>query len=275
MKLIIKGFIIGLGKIMPGVSGSMLAIILNEYDNIIRNIAEIRIDTYNKIKYLSKIGTGIVLAIITMSNVIVKLLNKYYITTMLLFIAIITSNIPKTLKKIKPNFKDINISIICLIIIEIIIKIILRKPNQQIKNNIQLIEFIELIGIGSLDAISSIIPGISGTAILMYFGFYNKIINMFATLTNIKLLKTNMIILIPFIIGFVVTTILMSKILNYIIKSKPNLLIIFSTILMIYTTTVLLKDTISKIKTTSNIILGFIFFLLTITISIKIKNKIE
>ena len=104
MKLIIKGFIIGLGKIMPGVSGSMLAIILNEYDNIIRNIAEIRIDTYNKIKYLNKIGTGIVLAIITMSNVIVKLLNKYYITTMLLFIAIITSNIPKTLKKNKTQF---------------------------------------------------------------------------------------------------------------------------------------------------------------------------
>ena len=275
MKLILKGFIIGIGKIMPGVSGAMLAITLNEYDNIINNIAEIRIDTFNKMKYLSKIGLGIILAIITMSNIIVKLLNKCYIATMLLFIAIITSKIPKMIKKTKINIKDIKISIICLIIIEIIISIVLTKNHQQVNDKNTIIKIIEVIGIGGIDAVSSIIPGISGTAILMHFGYYDKIINTFATISNVTVLKSNLLILIPFVIGFTITTILMSKLLNELIKNKTNLLRIFSTILMIYTTSMLIKDVLSKMKSKTNIILGLLFFIIIIITSLKIQNIIE
>ena len=77
MKLILKGFIIGLGKIMPGVSGAMLAITLNEYDVIIESIANIKKDIYNNTKYLSKLGIGIILAIILASKIII--LSKHTI----------------------------------------------------------------------------------------------------------------------------------------------------------------------------------------------------
>ena len=77
MILIIKGLIVGLGKIIPGVSGSILAIRLNIYEDMIYSINNL----FNKksIIFLTKIGIGIVLAIIFGSNIITYLLSKFYL----------------------------------------------------------------------------------------------------------------------------------------------------------------------------------------------------
>ena len=233
MNLIIKGFIIGIGKIIPGVSGAMIAMLLNEYDNIIDSIANIKKDTYNKTKYLSKIGLGIISAIIIMSKIIVKSISKHYFVTMLLFVGIIIGGILETLKKIKPKKKDIIISILILLLIYIIItKLRIRKYNYG-QNKLK--HFIIIIIMGIMDAISSIIPGISGTATLMYFGYYNEIIETFSTITNISMIEKNVKIMLPFIIGFIIGTIIISKILDKIIKKHPNIVNITITIFMIYT----------------------------------------
>ena len=100
MKLILKGFIIGLGKIMPGVSGAMLAITLNEYNKIIESIANLRNNPIVNTKYLSKLGIGIILAIILGSKIILKCLNKYYFSTMLLFVGIICGGTINLIKRI-------------------------------------------------------------------------------------------------------------------------------------------------------------------------------
>lgn len=271
MNLVIKGLIIGIGKIMPGVSGAMLAITLGEYDKLIENIANIKTKTVEKIRYLSKIGIGIILAIILTSRLIVKCLNNYYLLTMLLFIGIIIGGIPEIIKTIKPKKKDIIISIICIIIIAIITKTKIATNEYIIKYTI--IDFIKLIGIGIIDSISSIVPGISGTAILMSLGYYNTILKTFATATNISLIKTNIFILIPFILGFILGTIFISKLINIIIKRIPNILNIIITIFMTYTTMLLLKNTLQKANNIKELILGIILFISTLIATIKISNK--
>lgn len=272
MKLIIKGFIIGLGKIMPGVSGAMIAITLKEYDKIIESIANIKKDIYNNIKYLSKIGLGIILAIIIMSKIIVNSLNQHYFSTMLLFIGIIISGIIEMTKNITINKKDIIISIVAVIILCLILTI-LKKQNSNNNTTYNIIEFIKLINMGIIDAISSIVPGISGTALLMYFGYYNKIINTFATISNITLIKNNILILTPFIIGFILGTITISKIINNLIKKYPNIINITITIFMIYTTTKLSLNTFKRISSIEELLLGILLFIATLIISIKISNK--
>lgn len=271
MNLVIKGLIIGIGKIMPGVSGAMLAITLGEYDELIESIANIKTKTVEKIRYLSKIGIGIILAIILTSRLIVKCLNNYYLLTMLLFIGIIIGGIPEIIKTIKPKKKDIIISIICIIIIAIITKTKIATNEYIIKYTI--IDFIKLIGIGIIDSISSIVPGISGTAILMSLGYYNTILKTFATATNISLIKTNIFILIPFILGFILGTIFISKLINIIIKRIPNILNIIITIFMTYTTMLLLKNTLQKANNIKELILGIILFISTLIATIKISNK--
>ncbi len=271
MILIIKGFIIGIGKIMPGVSGAMIAITLKEYNKIIQSIADLKKDIYNNTKYLSKIGLGIILAIITMSKIIVKCINNHYFPTILLFTGLIISGIPEIIKETTTQKKDIMIATAIIMIVYMIIKII--RPQDCNTSTYSIIEFIKLIGIGIIDAISSIIPGISGTAILMYLGYYNKIINTFATITKTTHLKSNIYILIPFIIGFIIGTMLISKIIDKIINKYPNTINTMVIIFMTFTIITLLSNAIKLKPQPLDILLGIVLFLCTIIISLKMHYR--
>ena len=103
LDIIIKGFIIGIGKVIPGVSGMALAISLGIYEQILESISNIKKEIKNKSTFLIKLGTGIILAIMLTSKVIVKCLKIYYLPTMLLFIGMITGGIPTIIKESKLN----------------------------------------------------------------------------------------------------------------------------------------------------------------------------
>ena len=80
----IKGFIIGIGKIIPGVSGAMLATIMGVYDKSIFYICNFKNNIKAAIKYLFPIGIGVIVSIILFSKIISLCLDKYYVITMLL-----------------------------------------------------------------------------------------------------------------------------------------------------------------------------------------------
>ena len=194
MNLILKGFIIGLGKIIPGVSGAMLAISLGIYEQILENIANIKNKYKESIKYLVKPSVGIIIAIMLTSKIIVKCLNKYYFSTMLLFIGLIIGGMPYIIKQIKLKKKDIIISLVPLIIILMLTTSL--YPSTKIEINYTISDFIKIIGIGIIDAASSIIPGISGTAILMTLGYYDMILETFGTILDMSKIVENTFIII-------------------------------------------------------------------------------
>lgn len=266
MDLIIKGFIIGIGKILPGVSGSLLAITLGIYEKIIEKISNLKKDIIKNTIFLSKISIGIIISIILFSKIIVKCINDHYFATMLLFIGMITGGIPKIIKKTKLTKSNIIITITTVIILIIILN--LSNSNQGIINNhileYKIEEFIKLIGVGMIDSITSIIPGISGTAILMSIGYYNIIITSFSNITKIDTLTPTLFVLIPFGIGFIIGTIYVSKIINIIIKKNKNIINILSIIFMIITTIILIKQALISKYTKLELIIGLNLFIIGI-----------
>lgn len=269
MDLVAKGFIIGIGKILPGISGAVLAMSLGEYDKIISNIATLKSNTYEKLKYLSKIGFGIIIAIIIASKIIVKCLNKYYSATILLFIGIIIGKMHKTKNEKKHKKEDIIITILITTIIIIFKKIKFIATNYKLEYN--LINFIKTILIGIIDSISSIIPGISGTVILMTTGYYHTIMKSFSTITNITKIKENSFILIPFIFGFTIGTFLVAKIINIIIQKYPNKMNTITTSFMLITTFILMKDIIANISSINEYTISIVSFVLGIILA---KQKV-
>lgn len=276
MELIIKGFIIGLGKIIPGVSGAMLAISLGVYEEILEKIANIKKQLKSSTKYLIKTLIGIILAITITSKIIVKCINMYYLPTMLLFVGLIASGMPKlikniTLKKVKKISTIISILIAIIIIgsIEYTNQVVITSPH---KIEYTTIEFIKLIGIGIVDSIASIIPGISGTALLMILGYYNIILTTFGTISKIEVIPQNSFILIPFTIGFILGTIVISKILNKIIKKQKETLNIIVTIFMIYSLIKLAKTAIIPNQKITTYLIGTILFIIGLIIGITINN---
>ena len=211
--LIVKGLIIGLGKIIPGVSGSMLAISLGIYQSLINSINNFFKDIKKNFIFLSKVGIGVLISIIFFSKLILQALNISYISTIFLFIGLIIGSIDD----IKENIENKNdyISIIIFILV-----LVLGLLN--INNNINIVNpilyFIYYVLMGFVDAVTMIIPGISGTATLMMLGAYNSVINALSNITDINLLMNNLKLLIPFGLGMIIGVVCTAKLVDYLFK---------------------------------------------------------
>ena len=114
MKNFFKGFIVGIGKIIPGVSGAMLAISMGIYDKALNYICSFNSNKKESIKYLFPIGLGIILSIIFFSRIISLFLDRFYLITMLFFVGLIIGGVPMIVCGVKK--KDYYISIISFII---------------------------------------------------------------------------------------------------------------------------------------------------------------
>lgn len=210
MKNFIKGFIVGIGKIIPGVSGAMLAISLGIYDKSIDFICNFKNNKKESIKYLFPIALGVILSIIFFSRVISFCLSNFYLITMLFFIGLIVGGIPNVVNKVEK--KDYYIVIISFIIF-FLISINNIDNVYMIRNNFFDLLIFFLSGI--IEAIGTVVPGISSTALLMVMGTYNDVIASIGSLSNFT-------ILVPFGIGLFVGLVLFVRIINFLFKKYKN-----------------------------------------------------
>ena len=105
--LFLKGFIIGIGKIIPGVSGSVLAVSMGVYEKSLDYLANFRKKFKESISFLMPLGLGIVLSILLFSKIILFFLNSYPMPTLCLFFGLLIGTIPNVIKKLNLSIKII------------------------------------------------------------------------------------------------------------------------------------------------------------------------
>ena len=217
--LIIKGFIVGVGKIIPGVSGAMLAITLGIYDKCIYAISNFTKNIKNNLNLLFFIGIGIILSVGLFSNMVIYLLDSSYFITMCFFIGLIIGGVPKLYNESKVNVK--NKKNIGFIIISFLIILVINyiNPEYVIKTNAN---FITLISIGILEAFAMVVPGISGTALLMLIGYYDMVLIRFSRILNIFNLYETISFFLPFGIGLLIGILIVSKLINFCFRVYKN-----------------------------------------------------
>lgn len=218
IKLIIKGFIIGLGKILPGVSGAVLAMMFNVYEPALAAISDIKKDFYKNIFFLGKLGIGICLALIIGSKLLIFFLQKYYLQTMFLFVGIMLSGV----KEVSTNIKIINFKNISVIVFTVILFITLSSITPALEN-MNIPTLISYFISGVIDAFSSVVPGISGTILLMLLGTYYDVLNSFSSILNLSKIFSNTNVLIPFLLGFLIGGYLTSKLVTYLFRKYHNI----------------------------------------------------
>lgn len=219
VKLIGKGFIIGLGKIIPGVSGGMLAMAMGVYTDAIEAISHFFRSWKRNFLFLFLLAIGALFSIATMSNVIEYSLHHYYLPTMLLFIGLMLGGFSSLSKEIKDTDKKkyglyFLIPFILLMVLGFSRKEHLFLYDGSIKSVVSLFFF------GVIDAITMIVPGISGTAILMLLGCYNMIIETLGNALNLSMMSTTLPILCPFLIGMGFGVIMIIKIVSFLLEKK-------------------------------------------------------
>ncbi len=211
LKLIMKGFVVGIGKIIPGVSGSMLAVTMGIYEKIIKAITNFFDDIKNNSKLLINFGIGVLLAIVLFSRLILFLLNNYYYEVMYLFLGLIIATLLSFIKEVK--FNKYNIFIMVLLFF--IVMVLSCKSSNSVyifKNTI--FDYLYIILLGIIDAFTSIVPGISGTAIYMVMGCYSFVLSILS--------KPNSIIFVIYGIGLIIGIISVCYIMNFLFERYPS-----------------------------------------------------
>ena len=253
--IVFKGIIIGIGKIIPGVSGSMLAILLNVYEKAIYSISNIFKNFKENILFLGLLGIGILISIIIGSNILLFFLDKYYFLTFSFIIGLILGTIPSFLKNIKIDSKN---DLIYLIIPFCIIYIFSHiKFNYYLSSNNLIYLFL-----GLLEAFTTIVPGISSTAIYMSFGLYNKFLNVFSNIFSLRFIL--------FSIGLFIGVFITSKIINLLFKKHRNKTYIIILSILLGSILILIKGVLNLYD--FNIIKFFLFLVIGFVIS-KVLNK--
>lgn len=229
---LLKGILIGIGGIIPGLSGAVIAMVLGLYEDMIYAVGNFFKDMKKNFIFLLPLIIGIAIGFILFSNIQKILLEKYPFQTMLVIIGLIIGTIPALFKS--ANIKKYNSSYLIAFIITLAIGLLISyigKPVIDVQDKvleINLFNIARLALIGFIMAGSHIIPGISGTVILILLGSYGIMLNAIANLKDIFLITSynenfdiiiyNIIIIIPIGVGLLFGAILFSKLMNYLLK---------------------------------------------------------
>lgn len=209
----LSGILIGTCMILPGVSGSVVAIMLGIYEEVIFLVND-NCKNIVKIKKLMPLCMGIIIGVFIFGKILLAFYKNYSFYMMYIFVGLILGSIPLLLAELKKQNKYIKYKYL-LISLCISLIIFLIPKFLTINNNDNLSFFNMFLG-GFLYISGKIIPGISSSFFLMTLGIYEYMLNI---ITNPFLINlTDLAKILPFIVGALIGMFVFIKLINYLLR---------------------------------------------------------
>lgn len=200
----LKGIIVGIGGIAPGLSGSVLLVILGLYQKTITAIGTLFKDFKKNITFLIPLFLGFGIGVIIFSKIVNYLLTNFEMQTRFAFLGLVLGTIPLFYKEVKKH--GFNNKYYIVILISAIIGITIFNINKELFPTITNPNLFQSILLGVAVAGSSIVPGVDSAVILSSLGLYELYVSSIANL--------NIPILIPAGFGLIFGAIIISFIMN-------------------------------------------------------------
>lgn len=244
-----KGILIGIANIIPGVSGGTMAVSMGVYDQLISAITGIVKNFKRSMRILLPILIGAVAGIGGLSFVIKYLLENYPLQTSTLFIGLILGGLPILFSHVKGAKIGVPHVILFIIFFAVVVAMAIFNGSTDTATDIT-VNFgtvIQLFLVGIIASATMIIPGVSGSLVMMILGFYNIIISNISTmLTSLAKLDMPGIlhgvgIFVPFGLGVIAGIVIVAKVIEWLFAKQPILtysaifgLVIASPIAIVY-----------------------------------------
>ncbi len=228
LKFFLAGFFIGIAELLPGISGSTVAVAFGIYNKIIKILSNIRIKNISgnfsdisstfRLDLLFLLISSMLVTVILFSKIVLYFYTNYN-DLFEIFLALIMITISLFIIK---NFISIINKVFLFIVIGVLFGYAINQiPDFEMSSNV-----LFLILIGFIAFSFFIVPGISGSAILVTFGQYKLIIQAVAEL--------NFLTLVPFGFGCLLSLYLMPKLIsNLVDKYNEYLMSFFSGLIFI------------------------------------------
>lgn len=196
---LVKGIFVGIGAILPGLSGGVLAMIFGIYDPLIAFLSNIKKNFKKNILYFAPIILGMGIGVLLFAFVVEKAFGKYEALFTCLFIGFVVGTLPLLYKKAGSKGRSAKHNIVLAVSAAAIF--ILMMIGNALPNLAP--SFPVWIMSGVLVALGFIVPGMSPSNFLIYFGLYDKM--------SAGIASFDFGVLIPLGIGFVLCIVLFSK----------------------------------------------------------------
>ena len=219
-----KGFLMGFDCTIPGFSIGTLAVLLNVYERIIADLNDIIKHPWRVIKDDIFLALGFVIGFILDVITITYLLSNFPLQTVCFFVGMVFATIPRTFKLSfgeGVKIRDVIIAIVGVVVL-VIISLLNAGETKTVSFNPMFLVMVFIMGV--IGSGSMIIPGISGSLLIMAFGYYEPIIGslkevfkMVATF-HFENFWLYMVTLIVFIVGVIIGVIGVAKILQLLLN---------------------------------------------------------
>lgn len=234
---ILKGILIGVANIIPGVSGGTMMVSMGVYENIIGAVNNLFKQFKKSVLMLLPLGIGLVLGIAIFSFVIPYCLEEFPFPTSFCFIGLIMGGVPAIVKPAKESLekegKKLSVGHILIFAALFALAVGMAAMNEietsaasfDLNPGFMLILFV----VGVIAAATMVIPGVSGSLVLMILGVYSGIMSSISGFISSVLsfdwnsILYNTGILAPFGIGVVVGIFAVAKLIEWLFAKYRSL----------------------------------------------------
>ena len=222
IKLFFKGIFMGIADAMPGVSGGTIALLVGIYEELIKSISELNISLFYDLKkngfnsfwkklngnFLLVLSLGVGISLISFVKISANLLENFPLFIWSFFLGLIFATIYVIYKMIN------HWSVVSLFFLVISILFSLFLSSFSIYENAE-ISLLFVLFSGIIASSAMILPGISGSLILVILGVYAYLIK---SIDNLEF-----IVIFTFILGAIIGLLGFSRVLKYLFKNHRNI----------------------------------------------------
>ncbi len=229
MKNLLKGIVMGIANIIPGVSGGTMAVSMGIYDRMIHCVTHLFKEFKESMKFLIPIFLGIGIALVGLSFIIEPAFAYFPLQTNCLFIGLIVGGLPAVWQKVKG--KGIKISYIVPFVLFFAVVVgmaaIGEKEGTAADLSFSVWSVIKLFAVGIIASATMVIPGVSGSMMMLLLGYYNPIVaaikNFVTALASFDMagILEGCGILVPMGLGIVVGIFAIAKVIEIIFEKFP------------------------------------------------------
>ncbi len=230
IKLILKGMVMGIANIIPGVSGGTMAVSMGIYDRFIHCLTHLFKEFKESMKFLIPLFIGIGIALVGLSFIIEPAFEHFPLQTSCLFIGLIVGGLPAICKKVKGKGVKVSYIIPFLIFFATVVGMAVLGEHEGNAADLSfgLWSVIKLFLVGIIASATMVIPGVSGSMMLLLLGYYNPIISSIKNFVtalvsfDVQGILQGCGVLVPAGLGIVVGIFAIAKLIEVIFEKFPT-----------------------------------------------------
>ncbi len=229
IKNILKGVVMGIANIIPGVSGGTMAVSMGIYDKMIHSVTHLFKDFKKSIAFLLPIFIGAGIGVVGLSFAIEKMFEVIPLETNFLFIGLIVGGLPMITKRVKGNKIKPGYLLSMVLFFALVVGLAAfgNREGTDVVLEPSVSATVQLFFVGIIASATMIVPGVSGSMVLLLIGFYNPIVEEINTFIralvsfDMDLILRGIGLFAPLGVGIIVGIIVISKVIEVLLDKFP------------------------------------------------------